>query len=354
MITKKTFPWFIFVIIFCSTTEYSYTAADIAMQKAHIHLQETFELDKLSPWHNAGLNIGIMTAVVGLIVGIQYVKTNYLIQKKHLVTTDYPYAQAWYDAMAIKYPKAHLDQKLFLQTFRHVHKNQITWCSIFNDIYFPQKSLQDINRLYKNVIDGIELSREDQLLLGKEEFILLHEAGHIEHGDIFSRLVSIIGIFATLELLRAYYMSANLNWNTLESYNRQNTANNLYIIELLLFFPMIFNMLSRSHEKNADKFSYSQIDENALHGGISFFENEDIDPLFDIENKTVSPFIPVDSSFGKLMQVWANHEDQNQLTQLKAIKAIPIWHSFYKWMNASSHPYPSDRAQAIKDELAKR
>ncbi len=312
------------------------------------------ELNKLSPWQHAGLNIFWMTVLTGLPSVTKYMKTHYLLQKKHLVVTDYPYAQAWYDAMGIKYPKAHLDQKLFLQATRHINKNKITWSSIFNHIYFSQKSLQDINRVYKNVIDGIELSREDQLLLGKEEFFLLHEAGHIENGDMFSHLISIIGIFATLELLRAYHMSINLKWDHLESKDSQVDAMNSFIIEFFIFFPIILKLLTPNYEKNADKFSYTQIDENGLHGGISFFENEDIDPLFNIENKTVSPFLPVNNSIGKLMQLSAYFDDYCQLTQLQIIKDIPIFHSFYKWMHTSSHPYPSDRAQAIKDELAKR
>ncbi len=38
-----------------------------------------------------------------------YCIISYLIQENYLVKDTFPIAQAWYDAMAFKYPKAHLD-----------------------------------------------------------------------------------------------------------------------------------------------------------------------------------------------------------------------------------------------------
>ena len=244
--------------------------------------------------------------------------------------------------------------KLFLQTIRHVHKKHMSWCSTFNHIYFPQDSLKDIDRIYKNKIDGVQLSYEDQLLLSKEEFILLHEAGHIEHSDIWSRLGFLVVAFGSLEALRAAGLQHILGKDHLTSRNDHEMNMNLAILQYLFLFPGVVNMLSRYHERNADEFSYSQADNEALVGGISFFEDEDMDPLLNIDKKTVSPFIATNNAFGKLMQRWARSDDQKEIDNLQLINSIPVFRSIYKWMHSTSHPYAADRAQAIKDKLAAR
>lgn len=329
-------------------------ASGLLVHRLNNEIDDKFELHKSSIWQSAWLNIGITTALVGLIAASQYISTTYLVQEKHLVETDFPHAQAWYNAMVLKYPQAHLEKKLFLQTMRHVNKKRISWCSTFNHIYFPQDSLKDIDRLYKNKTNGQILSEEEELLLSKEEFILLHEAGHIEHGDIAQRLGFAVAAFASLEMLRAASLNSMLNQTHLTSKNDAKLSSNLFLLEMLALFPFMVNMLSRSHEAHADEFAYEQADDHALVGGISFFESEELDPLINIETKTVSPFVPVDSSVGKVMQAWAKRDDENELAWMKTIKSIPVLRSIYQWWNASSHPYPATRAQAIKNEQGHR
>jgi len=319
-------------------------------------------------------SVTLFPALLALAWSTQYVNNTYLVQEEHLVKTSYPYAQEWYDAMAIKYPDAHLESKLFLQTMRHTPKQAVRgWFSTFNQIYFPQDSLKEINRLYKNKIDDKELTDEEQLTLCKEEFILLHKAGHIEHNDVFTTFVSIIGL--TLGINGLYllykelthdeeifkYMPSTVDSNGNLTFSQNNVINLLgeYCLGQSQFIKGIIYTaclacVERNHEYAADQFSYTQCDTNALHGAVSFFEDEDHDPLYNIENKKVSPFLETDSIFGKIMQAWALRTDEKNLAQLRFIKSIPILNWFFHYQRDKAHPNPATRAQLIKNEIAQR
>ncbi len=124
-----------------------------------------------------------------------------------------------------------------------------------------------------------------------------------------------------------------------------------------LTFPIFItpmNMASRSNERNADKFACNLGDDAVLRGGISFFEDEDMDPLFNVENKTVSPYIKIDNRFATALQAWAHYNEQDQLNHLRFIKSISFLRAMYEYMSVSSHPYPSWRVQAIQAELDRR
>ena len=136
-----------------------------------------------TPREDAVFNISLFTAVTMISAAMNYTVTTFLVTEEFLVVTDYPTAQSWYDAMALKYPEALLDQKLFLQTMRGQDAKYMSWCSTFNQIYFPQESLEEIETAYQKKLDGEILTDEEILALGKQEFILLHESGHIEHND---------------------------------------------------------------------------------------------------------------------------------------------------------------------------
>lgn len=293
---------------------------------------------------DAIFNVSIAAAFITYIAATQYAITTYLATEEFLVKTDYPVAQAWYDAMTIKYPTAHLDQKLFLQTMRHENKKYISWCSTFNQIYFPQDALQDIETLYQKQLDGEFLTHEEILTLGKQEFILLHEAGHIEHGDMTQRFMNIIGAFAITETARALYKENN-PLHTFSWYD-------LYLE--LIAFTTLLNIPTRFQESAADAFAYSAGDMNALHGGISFFESEETDSLWDIENKKLSPFVKTDSIFGKLVQAFVAHKDEKELADKRWYKSNAILRWIYDYNHGATHPGASVRAQAIRDEIAHR
>ncbi len=320
---------------------------------------------KLHPATNATINISLVTGLIGLAATSQYVATTYLVQESQLVQTKYPHAQAWYEALAEKYPAANLNSKLFLQTMRGIPAKFMSWCSTMNQIYFPQDALKDINNIYKKQLDGLTLTEEEMIFLGMQEFVLLHEAGHIEHNDMTKRYLTLIGVFATLETVRAicrtYYANNSASQKANLSYEEQaiiKVYNDFMIFAEFIALDFILPVFIRAQEFAADAFAYKQIDENALKGGIAFFENEEIDPLFNIENQHYSPFIKVDSTTGTAIQQLVTYTEEPAFYREKAIKKMIASNSYLRWLydyyRGSSHPGPSVRAQNIKNELASR
>ena len=293
-----------------------------------------------------------------------YASTTYLVQEKHLVKTDFPYAQAWYDNLVLKYPTAHLDQKLFLQTWRNVDSKYIQHLSWFKNIYFPQDSLETINTLYKKVVDEQQLTQEEQLSLGKEEFLLLHEAAHIEHQDVAARCYAMTGIFAGLTGVAQLHTSCGSEDTVIsfleKSFNIPKVGATVMhhygmVVIGAIMYAMTFNTFAQTHEVAADKFACDLADMNALQGGIMFFEDKKIDPLADIENETISPFIPVESSsIGAEIQSWIEAQDEQNLINLKNTKLNPVARTMFDAQRDPIHPSASLRAQLIRDEIARR
>ena len=280
------------------------------------------------------IQFGILATTASLIIANNYIQTVLLVKEEYLVKNKFPFAQEWYDALNVKHPEAELDKKLFLQEMRGIPAKMTSWCSTFNDIYFPQESLKEINTIYKKKMNNEEITKEEETALCKEEFILLHEAGHIQHNDIRNRLCCLFGVNAAL--------IATLD----------NSKNNVGTYYLAMIATLIGT--SRFQESNADNFACENSDINALEGGITFFENEEVDPLFNIENKKNSPFIPAEYSVGKLIQCCYEFSDEFNLLIFKTIKKLSISRWTYDFMRAPTHPGPSARAQKLRDTIAAR
>lgn len=327
----------------------------------HAQSEYHFRDENLSLISNStARTVGLLSLWVGFIGVSSYINMNYLIQEEHLVVTKYPYAQAWYNAMAEKYPEAHLHRKKFLQTVRKVSPKAIAWCSTFNHIYFPQDSLKNIDSFFKKQSEGFQLSDEEKLTLAREEFILLHEAGHIEHSDILTKFGYMIGSIAGLNVLKLYalYVYSLHNENSYESLNQFPCP--LYklndIFNCINIYVYIIGMiyLSRTQEFAADKFAYTYGDDESLAGGISFFASEEIDSLFNIENKKISPFIPVDSTIGTFIQKSVMADDEAELARKKFIASVPALRWIYDFMQGATHPGPSVRVKNIEKEIERR
>jgi len=300
---------------------------------------------ELTPQKQAAIvNVSVFSVLIAYITSIQYAVTTYLPTEEFLVKTDYPVAQAWYDAMVLKYPQANFDQKLFLQTMRQANKKYISWCSTFNQIYFPQDALQEIECLYQKKLNGEILTDEEALILGKQEFILLHEAGHIVHGDMAKTFMNVIGAFAITEGVRALYQESNPS--------HQFSWKDFYIE--LVAWSTLTNIPTRFQESAADAFAYGIADMNTLHGGISFFESEEIDSLWNIENENLSPFIETDSIIGKIIQAWFRLIDEKELADKRWYKSNSIFRWWYDYQRGPTHPGASVRAQSIRDEIDRR
>lgn len=366
--------------------------------QADLSKKQMIEYAQLSctPQEEFMLHTAITAVLVTVHAMTAYATTTYLVQEEHLVEKDYPFAQLWYKAMSEKYPQAHLEQKLFLQTWRNFPKKYMQWCSTFHHIYCSTKDLQEINDIYKKIVENKEntphnnnaITQEEELILAKYEFILLHEAGHIEHNDIAIRILTNFAMITSLHAAVALYkeLTNEYFYKSLEQQSSENIAffnciNNFigfelfsegelgtkYSIEMELFhrivmiecYQQVGNFLtsmavSRYQETNADAFAAKNANISALYGGISFFENEEVDPLWNIENKKISPFIQVNSILGSLIQAYFIIRDENDLQKQKNAKNNPLLRWWYDFCNGPTHPGPSVRAQALKDEIARR
>ena len=296
----------------------------------------------------AEIKLSDMTSpIIGtaLVAAATYTVVTHLIHEDALVKSKYPHAQAWYDAMGLKYPKAHLETKPFLQKIWGMPVKLMSWCSTFNQIYFPQDALIRINSLYGMQLDNQTLSQEDQLYLAEQEFILLHEAGHIEHNDITRALICTAALGALTGAL------------TSDKSSLQN-QNPLPVASSAISLIMIHMILSRYHERNADAFAYTNSDDLALQGGLQFFESELVDPLFNIENKQPSPYVDTNSPVGTVAQSLVSCVEIPAFYIGKVTGTIINSTSITRWLydaaRGLTHPGGPVRAQAIRDEIARR
>jgi len=275
---------------------------------------------------------------------ILYTVENYLIKEDALVSAKYPYAQQWYQALAAQYPDAQLLDKRFLQEMYVVPAKLIQWCSTLNAIYFPQKSLKEIDRIYKKFLDGDSLLDDEKLLLAREEFILLHEAGHIQYKHIPSRitraLVTQILVGCSVTILAKKY-----DWD-LQFYQKLGVSS-MIGSRLLLYF-------SRADEVQADDFACERVGIDELNGAISFFEDEEIDPLINIESKTVTPFVPTNSKIGSCIQWLLYKKEVSDLVKLQAIKKSALTRWIYDFMRGPTHPAPSSRANKLRSWIKQK
>ena len=117
---------------------------------------------------------------------------------------------------------------------------------------------------------------------------------------------------------------------------------------------MLLNIPTRFQESAADLFAYSLADMNALIGGISFFESEELDSLWNIEEKQLSPFVQADSALGKWIQAFFKNLDEKQLQEDRDTKLSTWGRWIYDYNHGPTHPGSSVRAQSIRDEINRR
>lgn len=326
-------------------------------------VQATILNDNTTYYPNIAQGAGVAVAL--------YVGYNYLIRQEYLVANKFPVAQAWYDALAQKYPAAHLDQKQFVQKPKHsLIPNQLadfakscSWSSNHDYIYFEDTTLAGITFLYQKVLDGYPLNEKEQLILASLEFVLLHEAGHIEHDDAKDIMITIFGLlFLThgTQLESAIKKEAPEDFALINQWplkSETTIPGVLALPEAATFMAGLIAML-RYQESRADKFAYTIADNNALKGAITIFEDEDTDKLYDLENKKMTPFIKTDSTIGNVIQTVVGPVEfiASVLVQqfFLLVKSTPESRWIFDFIQNPVHPGPSVRAQAIKDELARR
>jgi Zn-dependent protease with chaperone function len=307
-----------------------------------------------------------------------YFGYNYLIRQEYLVKNKYPVAQAWYDMLAEKYPAAHLNQKQFVQTPKiSLIPDQLTnfakscsWSSNHDHIYFTDADLGEITFLYQKMLDGYPLHEDEQLALARKEFIILHEAGHIEHDDAKDLLITIFALFATIEGIEYVLHDTTEPSITSREVPKDYTVVPMWPFESMTTVPGIATTaqgitfmtgliaMIRYQESRADKFACKIADENALKGAITLFEDESIDPLYGMENRKITPYITTESTVGKVIQtVTGPIEFILSACSYKFfmfIRSIPETRWLHDFTKDAIHQGPSIRAKLAKDELARR
>lgn len=174
----------------------------------------------------------------------------------------YPNAQNWYNEMSDKYPQANLKSAEFCE-------NRLSHTSLGNRILFPTTDLQAINTLYgkqKNIqtlpeqkicSSSLNATDVDTTILAKNEFILLHEAGHKNNYD--SSMASL-----------AFRVAISTGAIVIGSM----TENPYLGLPAAVGFNVVFEGVSRSIKENrADAFARKHAEKNALLGELRYLNN---------------------------------------------------------------------------------
>ncbi|MBV8661377.1 MAG: hypothetical protein JO129_04500, partial [Candidatus Dependentiae bacterium] len=116
--------------------------------------------------------------------------------------------------------------------------------------------------------------------------------------------------------------------------------------------------LLRYESMKADEFAYKNADLATLEGALTLFEDNEADLLFDLENKTMTPFIPTESLTGQVIQTVVNPIEGCVNLILKEIGLCIKSNSTTRWIfdftQNAAQSGPSIRAQKIRDEITKR
>lgn len=193
-----------------------------------------------------------------------YVAYSCNIPEEFYVKNNYPYAQVWYDEIAKKYPMAHFEQRKFLQARRGILHNDVTWEATFNQIYAHKGDLQRIDEIYKKKSANEVISEEDVIILNICEFLLLHEAAHVNNNDSAYRLIAAGTIFPILEIAQMSYtgkVPSLLPWsNSIDQFIP-------FIIGMIVYYNYLYHQ-----EARADRFACDHAqDIEVLQGGLQLF-----------------------------------------------------------------------------------
>ena len=307
-----------------------------------------------------------------------YLGYNFLIRQEYLVKNRFPVAQAWYDEITKKYPAAHFDQKQFVQSpkislipdYLGDFAKKCSWSSNHDHIYFTDGQLAEITFLYQKVLDGYPLHEAEQFALARHEFTLLQQAGHIEHDDAKDIIITMFGLFAAIGGIE-YAIDSKAK----PSIITRKIPEDYVVIDYWPFKDMttipgiattaqgatfIAGLIAmiRYQESRADKFACKIADENTLKGAITIFEDADMDKLYGMENRKITPYITTESTVGRVVQTVTGPIEfiaSATLYQLcMFIRSTPETRWLHDFKEDALHQGPSVRAQLIKDELARR
>lgn len=238
-----------------------------------------------------------------------------ILLRHNPIQDQYPYAAQWYNDLSIKYPVAHLEQKQFLGN------SSYGWIATKNSILIDSNEAKRINIVYEKKCKGNNLSKNQQEYMATNEWIVLHEAGHIEHKDAIKSLIipRIIG-FGLESLYQMYHSKLGIN----------PADRNLYVKigisgSMLLTHHILYQSYSRYLEVQADEFANQHADHNALIGAKNHLK------------------YCIDSDEQEYIKTVNNYEI---IAYFIKNQKIPLLHD--------SHPSFESRIQVIDNEIKKR
>jgi hypothetical protein len=188
-----------------------------------------------------------------------------------LVSQKYPGAQKWFNYMAQKYPQAKLARVLF-----YVGDN---YESEPGSIYFPDSCLAQMNQVFASGACS-ELSLDQ---FKQEEYLLLHEAAHVNNWD------SEKGVVAALTVVFGVLI---LNAKVLSKVAAKKSVGLKDILTSTLGtagLTCLWYAYAQHQEKNADNFANQQADKKSLQAGATFFAR--VKTLMSFENINVPDWL---------------------------------------------------------------
>ena len=238
-----------------------------------------------------------------------------IVLRHNPIQDQYPYAAQWYDDLSIKYPAAHFDQKQFLGNCSY------GWSAINNSILIDSNEAQRINSVYERKYKGNNFSRNHQKYMASNEWIILHEAGHIEHEDWIKGLIipRVIG-FGLESLYQMYHSKFDINPVDRSLSVKIGISGSMFLTHLILY-----QIHSRYLEVQADEFANQHADDNALIGARDYLK------------------YCIDSDQQEYSKAVNNHE---LIAYFIKNKKIPLLHD--------SHPSFESRIEAIDNEIKNR
>ena len=218
--------------------------------------------------------IGALSALSAAYVGCTWIQAQLSDTHNMQIENRYPYAQAWLDQMIKKYPDAHLNEVIFLQSAPWMSQGPMAWQSYYKKIYCPQASLQRIDdlyyeKLYPNFAKKLTLYQDsvhdEEIDLKIAEFLLLRLAYHCTTNTNwllplqFIVTAGVIAGMSEMMLNEFFYKAAN------------------YVIQAPIAAILLCNMIERQ-ELQADEFAYLQsVDSNIFNGACAYFDDETLE-----------------------------------------------------------------------------
>lgn len=167
------------------------------------HQAYAWELSENQAW--AMKYTGLLSTLQLAFLAGSYVVYSCDIPEEFYVKNEYPYAQVWYDEMAMKYPDIHFNERSFLASKRGFFSNFTTWDISWNEIYGHRADLESIDKIYKKKADNIQLTEEETDVLNIIEFVLLDTIGLLENNFLVKDFVVETAIHsASIIALAAY------------------------------------------------------------------------------------------------------------------------------------------------------